>query len=181
VLQLLPGPLCTPGSSCCPSAAVYIAAPLTAAVPAVSLSMTPAIDTSRYAPLGVPDLAAAAAAAANPLLGLSSASAAALQLRLASAAGAAQHADMKDDPNDKSETRRQRRSVPTAGHITFRQLRMWLECLPAACVLSGMSCSTAAASNTAAASGCVQCCSSGAFSFCSVIQSNTAAGYHHVS
>jgi hypothetical protein len=80
----------------------------------VSLSMTPAVDANRYSSMGVPDLAAAAAAAANPLLGLGSASAAALQLRLASAAGAAQHGGMtdRDEPNDKSETRRQRRSVP---------------------------------------------------------------------
>lgn len=73
--------------------------------------MAPTIDTSSYSALGgVPNLSAAAAAAANPsLLGLGPASAAALQLRLATAAGAVQQGVMDGVPGDKSETRRQRR------------------------------------------------------------------------
>lgn len=60
--------------------------------------------------MGMPNLSAAAAAAANPtLLGLGPASAAALQLRLASAAGAVQQGMMDNQPGEKSENRRQRR------------------------------------------------------------------------
>lgn len=76
------------------------------------LSVAPAaIDTSNYAALGIPNLSAAATAAANPsLLGLGP-TASALQLRLASAAGGVQTDSHNDEPNDKSETRRQRRCV----------------------------------------------------------------------
>ena len=87
-------------------------------VPPVPLSMAaPAVDTSNYAAMGLPNLSAAAAAAAAPALlaGLGGPTATALQLRLASAAGGVPPgAGLKEEPADKSETRRQRRCAGRA-------------------------------------------------------------------